>query len=544
MVLTLVFKIAIVMKMLIDKIYRTTGIKIIFAVLLFLMVTSCEVTDLQPQTAFSDVTAFDTPERIELSVAGVYDAAQSGTYAGDQVRGYPFGAAHIEQGDMRGEDMLNQALFYAITYEATYSAGSANNVWHWNNLYRTINRANVVEEGILAAVEKGVITAEEGNAFVGECRFIRALSHLELAVHFCRPFTDGNGSKPGVPYRKIAITSPSRVEEEIGRSRGTVAEMYTEMLADLNFAEVNLPTTRSGRFQITRATAGAAIALKVRVNMHKADYSAAITEANKIIPQSAPFISPIGGYQLEASVDGMWYPRDYSNTEAIFSIEHLDVDNNGPNGSLGAMYPPTSINGRGLIRISPISYNLAEWHPDDARRTKLLLEDGRSYYTNKYRDVTNRSDAAPHLRYAEYLLYLSEALVRVNGKDARALSLLNAVRDRGLEGAAPSFTLDDFADDKAMVAAILIERRIELLGEGRRWHDIHRLALDPDHSTGGIPAKMSFGNATFDTYEIGKDPSELVIGIPFIPYSDDRFLWPIPADELAQNPNLEQNPGY
>jgi starch-binding outer membrane protein, SusD/RagB family len=70
------------------------------------------VIDLQPQTAFSDITAFDTPERIELAMAGVYDAAQNGDYFG-QVRGYPFGAAHIEQGDMRGEDMLNQALFYA-----------------------------------------------------------------------------------------------------------------------------------------------------------------------------------------------------------------------------------------------------------------------------------------------------------------------------------------------------------------------------------------------------------------------------------------------
>ena len=162
----------------------------------------------------------------------------------------------------------------------------------------------------------------------------------------------------------------------------------------------------------------------------------------------------------------------------------------------------------------------------------------------KYRDIVGRSDAAPHLRYAEYLLYLSEALVRVNGKDTRALELLNAVRDRALEGTAPSYALDDFADDKAMLKAILIERRIELLGEGRRWHDIHRLALDPDFSTGGIPGKMAFGNATFGTYQIGKDPATLIIGIPAIPYADNRFIWPIPAEELAQNPNIEQNPGY
>ncbi|MDZ7606091.1 MAG: RagB/SusD family nutrient uptake outer membrane protein [Cyclobacteriaceae bacterium] len=134
--------------------------------------------------------------------------------------------------------------------------------------------------------------------------------------------------------------------------------------------------------------------------------------------------------------------------------------------------------------------------------------------------------------------------MRVNGKDSRALDLLNAVRDRALEGTAPSYTDGDFADATAMLKAILIERRIELLGEGRRWHDIHRLALDPDFNTGGIPGKMAFGSATFDTYEIGKDPATLAIGIPAIPYTDNRFIWPIPADELAQNPNFEQNPGY
>jgi starch-binding outer membrane protein, SusD/RagB family len=533
------------MKTIMNKMIKYSAVKVTAIVAMIIMAAACEVTDLQPLTAFSDVTAFDTPERIELAMAGVYDAAQSGTYAGGQVRGYPFGAAHIEQSDMRGEDMLNQALFFAITYESTYSPASANNVWHWNSLYRTINRANVVEEGILAAVSRGIITAEKGNAYVGECRFIRALSHLELAVHFCRPYTDGNGNKAGVPYRKIAITSPSRVDEEISKGRGTVMDMYNEMLADLAFAEANLPETRTGKLDITRATKGAAIALKVRVNMHKADYPTAITEANKIIPQDeAPFSSPIGGYQLEASVEGMWFPRDYSNTESIFSIEHSDVDNAGVNGGLPQMYAPASKNGRGLIRISPIIYNLPEWHPSDTRRTLLLLEDGSSYYTYKFRDVVNISDAAPHIRYAEYLLYLAEALVRQNGPNQRALNLLNAIRDRGLAGAAPSFTLGDFADAKEMIAAILVERRIELLGEGRRWHDIHRLAMDPDHSTGGIPAKMAFGNATFNMYEIGKDPSTLVKSLPIIPYEDNKFLWPIPADELAQNPNIEQNPGY
>lgn len=80
-----------------------------------LLLTSCNVNDLQPQTALSETTAFETPERIELAVAGVYDGGQSGFYNGPGaalvVRGYAFGAAHLEQGDNRGEDMLAYRLF-------------------------------------------------------------------------------------------------------------------------------------------------------------------------------------------------------------------------------------------------------------------------------------------------------------------------------------------------------------------------------------------------------------------------------------------------
>lgn len=44
--------------------------------------TACEsdVVDLQPIDKFSDLTAYSTPDRCELSVIGAYDAAQCGLY--------------------------------------------------------------------------------------------------------------------------------------------------------------------------------------------------------------------------------------------------------------------------------------------------------------------------------------------------------------------------------------------------------------------------------------------------------------------------------
>ena len=82
--------------------------------------TACEsdVVDLSPVDKFSDLTAYGTPERCELSMVGAYDAAQCGMYINADngwQRGYPFGAASIEQAEMRGEDMNLSAVFYDYT---------------------------------------------------------------------------------------------------------------------------------------------------------------------------------------------------------------------------------------------------------------------------------------------------------------------------------------------------------------------------------------------------------------------------------------------
>ena len=75
-----------------------------------------EIIDLKPFNSIDENLAFSTAENVTLSVMGVYNAAQMGFYytapgAANTPRGYAFGAAYFEQGDMRGEDMVNTATF-------------------------------------------------------------------------------------------------------------------------------------------------------------------------------------------------------------------------------------------------------------------------------------------------------------------------------------------------------------------------------------------------------------------------------------------------
>jgi hypothetical protein len=79
------------------------------------------------------------------------------------------------------------------------------------------------------------------------------------------------------------------------------------------------------------------------------------------------------------------------------------------------------------------------------------------------------------------------------------------------------------------------------LAEGKRWGDIHRNVLDADYTTGGIPAKAVNGSAGLAIYNCGAGYTP---GQAAIPYSDYRFIWPIPSDEVTQNPIITQNPDY
>lgn len=540
---------------------------------LFVVMSCSNLLDLTPQTALSDATAFATPERIELTVAGMYDAAQSGFYAGGAVRGYPFGAAHIEQGDNRGEDVVNTQAFYQLTYAALYDGTTANNDYMFQTLFSLINKANVVAAGLETATPSGTLTQASIDAYKGETKLLRALAYMELMKHFCRPYWDNpSAANGGMPYRKTAITNAATANEAQAQGRATVAENYADILADLNYAESVLPSNagRSGGLKITRATKAAAIALKTRVYLNMRDWANVIVEGNKLAPQaSAPFSASgaVGTYSLTSSPFGPFTAANSkSNTESIFSIENDVTDNPGVNGALPSMYntsvAPTS--GRALVAISPYIWNQTWWNATDIRKSSTMVNinveltsgGGKGgYFTKKYSDVVGGSDNAPIIRYAEVLLNMAEAIQRQNAAvDARAFALYNAVRSRAnAAGTDTSYDQSsDFADGNALLTAIFNERRIEFLCEGLRWMDITRLAAPADAAFntwgGGIPKKVSDLNTNLKPMYTGDPATNATITLvrAAIPYSNYKFLWPIPVSEVTLNPTLaaQQNPGW
>lgn len=529
-----------------------TGLLVFIVGLTF---TSCneEVLELMPANSIGYTDAFGTPALCELSMVGCYDAAQSGYYpVNNQRRGYPFGAASVEQGDMRGEDMLNVQAFFAVTYQSTYGSSSPNGQALWENTYQMINKINICIEGFKMAVEKGVITVEKAKEYEAEARFLRALGFHELLIHFSYPYAHtADASHFGIPVSTKPINSIATVEEAKSAGRATVAQTYAQIIEDLDYAEQNLPATRTGGKKISRATAGAAIGLKTRIFQHMGSWDKVIEESQKIVDSN--YKSIIGAYALTAEPSTP-FTNNSGNTESMFSIENTELDNATVNGSLSQFYTHV----RSLVAISPIIYNADFWLLTDKRRTQLLQFNTSynakfPYWIDKYKTYEKMSDWTPILRYAEVILNYAEAEVRKNGVTQKGVDLLNQVRNRAVTSSADQYTMASFSSIESLMTAIFNERRIEFLGEGRRWADIHRLAKDPVYfvraanNQPGVPAKVNTANVTADVWSAASgvvDP--VIVKVAAYSYNDRRFLFPIPDSETNTNAKLkeQQNPGW
>lgn len=112
------------------------------------------------------------------------------------------------------------------------------------------------------------------------------------------------------------------------------------------------------------------------------------------------------------------------------------------------------------------------------------------------------------IRYADVLLMAAEAYNK-SGDDGNAEFYLNQVRKR--------VSLDTIANTTgtALFDEIVSERQRELMFEGVRFLDLVRWGLAPT-----------------------------VLAYKQTPYSSKHALLPIPADELAVNPNMKPNPGW
>ena len=149
----------------------------------------------------------------------------------------------------------------------------------------------------------------------------------------------------------------------------------------------------------------------------------------------------------------------------------------------------------------------------------LLSSHSRHPYTNQKFIAVSSSDSrvdVPHMRLSELYLIIAEAEARLNndGPAQAALTQVALARDS-------FYTATNFG--AALLDEIMIQRRIELWGEGFRWYDLKRLNLPLDRTGGNHDAALA----------------DNVLNVPA---GGVDWTWLIPQDEIDANDQMVQNP--
>ncbi len=482
------------------------------AFLLILLITGCSKEEWMnpvPETSLSDLSVFDNKVRVVAQVNGIYASLKSGQHLGGRFLVY---------NDVRCENFLpnssNLVTCYATWNHSVIS--STNEVQNlWGAVYSTINVVNVFLEGLDAAWADGKLTDEiteaEYKQYKSEALTVRALCYFNLLQLYSKPYQMGNGSNGGVPLRLKAMKSAADNDLE----KSSVAEVYTQILKDLNDAEgMAVSDHGNATLNITRVHKNTIIALKTRVYLHMGNWASVVTESGKIVPAAAPFNASSGvAHKLNDSYAGL-FAIPHATAEHILSLPSTSSNNAGTQNNLAHYFNSGSDESYYLTSGTGSVYE--KMNADDARK-KMLAEKSGKWYLTKYTDRSTRTDNVPVIRWAEVLLNRAEALVRQGGTVTQAaVDLLNAVRTRSYPAGA--YTLGSFANAAAFYDAVLLERNIEFLGEGLRNLDVMRLNLT-------IPAK--------DGGSFGK--------VAEVAPTSPSYFWPTPDSELSYNKALTPN---
>ncbi len=454
--------------------------------------------DVKPVAELPREQALSGPTSARAAVVGMYDGLQ------DETGGNFYSGDYLFFRDVSSDDVDWTGTFtsFADAEDNNLRAENGDVRGMWNAMYTTVARANLV---IAQLPGVGGIDPSEKNQLLGEAYFVRALVFHDLVITW-------GGRNPGDPGIPLPLTPAADASVGAKATRATVAQTYTQILADLDAAEAKMDP---GVDDVTRGTLGAVRALRARVLLFKKDYAGAEAAATTVEGM---------GYQLADNYSDLFTAEGKTTPEDIFRLTFTasDASQEGyyylgrtetePSAALAQAYQPS-------LDINPASTGyLLNWAPTDLRALNNIVVDRSQGYCGldlcgtKFPTTVGAEDI--HIiRFAEVVLTRAEAMARQGGaaKLLAAVGEVNRIRRRaGLDTLVFGV---DLSTQQQVIDEVMLQRRLELAMEGFRWADLVR--------TGAV-----------DNYLLGKG-SEVY-----------QALYPIPSREISVAPGLVQNPGY
>jgi hypothetical protein len=473
---------------------------------------SCEdFLDLSPISEETSGNAYETANQIEAALVGAYESFQSSEY-------YVWDNLLFQ--DVRSDNNYaggdNPEIFQIDFLEVTPTHTRL--FTHWSNIYNAISKANLVIERV-ELITDVKLTEERRMQIRGEALFLRAYHYFTLVKLF-----------GGVPL--ITNTIISLNPEDVNIPRASVAEVYNQIILDLEAASTLLPEVYGNDASVNkaRATSGAANALAAKVIMQSPN-----PDYNKALEHITAVENSAADYRL-IDYNQLFDGNTPNNAESIIEVQYLG----GNEGNFGPqLLLPPSISGDAWRKFVTPSQDVVKAFDDEGdnirKNASILFESvnwvdeywGNSAgttipfgYKMKNANGFASADRQYLLRFGDIVLLKAEALNEL-GQTAAAVAEVNKIRNRV---SLPNLTQEQQASQEVLRTAILKERRLELFLEGHRWDDLVRNNQLIETMNNLVEIDLRTGNAV--NYNM----------------TQAKILLPIPQQELDRNPALVQNP--
>ncbi|WP_372653360.1 RagB/SusD family nutrient uptake outer membrane protein [Draconibacterium sp.] len=446
--------------------------------------------DTNPTDSTSGDVLFSDVQKANVALNGIYRAMYvadewSANWADEE-----FGVtAFLLTYDLMGEDMVQNEggsgwfwfdYMYNVKSDYTHKSGRPYSVWFF--YYTVISNAN----SIIASEENLTGAPSEISSLIGQAYALRAYAYFSL-IRFYQQTYVGNENAPGVPIYTEPTTNASE-----GSPRGTVADVYTQIDADLQQALTLLdPDVAAPRIHPSHIDYYVANGLKAQVALEKQDWPTAESAATMAMSGGTTMLS------RENLANGFGF-NDANSGTVLWGLQIISEHISDTQSLFGHMDASTSSYAENARKcVSSWLYNqMADtdvrkqmwWNGPLAENAPLGTQLSYNQFKFRFSDPTNALGDYILMRHEEMMLIKAEALCMQNrfGEARTILTELMEERDpnydiSGLTDAS-TLTINDangpttpLGGSSTLLDEIILQRRIELWGEVGRILDIKRL---------------------------------------------------------------------
>lgn len=456
---------------------------------------SCERSiDLEPDSNYTFDNFWNSKEESEAAVLGIYcqmQVALKANYAywGDARGGLLIRDNSSDEAERLTTNMLNSGM------------GSSS----WDAIYVWIGYANHCMKNIPLVKDK-TFTDNNRLALLSEVYWARALAYFYIARIW--------QSAP-------LVTEPTTsTDENMFVKQVPSEQIFNQIFSDLDNARVGIVKDygTDNRKNRGRATLSAVYALRTDVLMWLHEYEEAVVYADSLKNAmgniSYDYVAPADWGKVFKSATNE--PGSGNSKEAIFELQFSQLEFstsnfsgrwNGycdfrPNAKCLELF--SARQGEGDVRAAQTIKDV------NSETTEIWKYTGKNFPSGGIYD-----NNLIIYRWSDIQLLKAEALNRL-GKRIEAIEIVETLRTKRYGRIAPLTNINKNSMDEVELA-ILEERAMEFMAEGKRWFDVVR--------TGRVDELI---NPTLVTRIIDQN----------------NYFWPISTSAMRVNPNLTQNPYY